>query len=68
VAGTPPAAVERLNEVINETMRIPEVSRKLTEAGFIRVERIPSRQADDFARAEHDEWGTILRSFNIRLD
>jgi tripartite-type tricarboxylate transporter receptor subunit TctC len=68
VADTPPAAVERLNQALNDAMRLPEVTKRFTELGFMLVERSASRQADDFAKAQHDEWGTILRSFNIRLD
>jgi tripartite-type tricarboxylate transporter receptor subunit TctC len=68
VAGTPQAVIERLNQAVNDAMRLPEVSKRFTDLGFIVFDRESSRQADDFAKAQHDEWGTILRSFNIRLD
>jgi tripartite-type tricarboxylate transporter receptor subunit TctC len=67
-AGTPAPVVERLNQAVNEAMRLPEVSRRFTELGFIVFDRESSRQVDDFAKAQYDEWGTIVRSFNIRLD
>jgi tripartite-type tricarboxylate transporter receptor subunit TctC len=68
VAGTPPAAVERLNQAVNEAMRQPELSKRLSDLGFIVFDRGSSRQAEEFARGQHDEWGTIVRSLNIRLD
>jgi tripartite-type tricarboxylate transporter receptor subunit TctC len=65
---TPTPVVERLNQAVNDAMRLPEVSRRFTELGFIVFDRDSSRQVDDFAKAQYDEWGTILRSFNIRID
>jgi len=68
VAGSPPAAIERLNQALNEAMRLPELSRRLTDLGFVVAERGTSKQVEDFARSEYDKWGTILHSFNIKLD
>jgi len=68
VAGSPPAAVERLNQAVNEAMSQPEVAKRFTDLGFIVFDRMSSRQAEDYARAQHDEWGTLVRSFNIKLD
>lgn len=68
VTGTPAAAIERLNQSLNEAMRQPEVLRRLREAGYVINERSSSRQVEDFARAEYDRWATILQSFNIKLD
>lgn len=68
VAGSPPAAIERLNQAVNEAMSQPEVAKRFSDLGFIVYERMGSRQAEDFARAQHDEWGTLVRSFNIKLD
>lgn len=68
VGGSPNAAVERLNQALNDTMRQPDLVKRLSDVGFIMSERLGSRQADDFARAQYEEWGTILRSFNIKLD
>jgi tripartite-type tricarboxylate transporter receptor subunit TctC len=60
--------LERLNQTLNDVMRQPELMKRFTELGFMLVERGSARQADDFAKGQQDEWGTILRSFNIRID
>lgn len=67
-AATPPAVLERLNQSLNDAMRLPELSKRLTDVGFVAAERTSSKQTDDFARSEYDRWGTFVRSLNIKLD
>ena len=67
-AGAPAAAVERLNQALNAAMSEPALAKRFTDLGFVVFDRMGTRQAQDFAWAQHDEWGTILRSFNIKLD
>lgn len=67
-AATPQAAIDRLAQSLNDAMRIPELAQRLTSLGFVVADRTPPKQTDDFAQAEHERWGKLLRSLNIKLD
>lgn len=66
--GTPPAALDRINRALGVAMADPQVMKRLADAGFVVSDRWSARQADDFARSQHQEWGKKLAPLNLRLD
>lgn len=66
-AGTPPAALERLNAAINESMKTPEVQAAL---GKLAVEtRVGTpEQFAAFLTREREKWAAIIRSANIKAE
>jgi tripartite-type tricarboxylate transporter receptor subunit TctC len=66
-AGTPAPVVDKLNNVINETLRAPEVTELLTKLGS--TARIGSPQ--DFATflaGETRKWGDIAKAANVVVE
>ena len=66
-AGTPAPVVDKLNGVINETLRAPEVTELLTKLGS--TARIGSPQ--DFATflaGETRKWGDIAKAANVVVE
>jgi len=63
-AGTPRAAVERLNTAINESIASPEISSALVK---LAVETRPASAADfsAFLARERDKWGAVIRSAGL---
>lgn len=66
--GTPQALVERLNRGLNTAMQDPQVIKRLGDAGFVINERMSSRQMDELANREYQEWGKKLAPMNIKLE
>lgn len=63
--GTPQAVVERWNAELNRALASPEVQRRFTENGLMRI----GGSQDDFRKhiaADRARWGTIIREHNIR--
>lgn len=67
-ASTPKPLVERINHSLNETMKTPQVSKRLSDAGFIVGERMSAQQTEQFARSEYQNWGKTLAPMNIKLE
>jgi tripartite-type tricarboxylate transporter receptor subunit TctC len=66
-AGLPPAAVGRLNQVLNAALAGPLVSARLDELGYERRSGTP----DDLARhtaAEQAKWAEVIRAAGIKLE
>ncbi len=66
-AGTPQAVVEKLNAVINDGLRSPEIKAGLARLG---VEAAPGTAADfsAFLAAESRKWSAIAEAAGIRID
>jgi tripartite-type tricarboxylate transporter receptor subunit TctC len=66
-AGTPPAAVLRLNEEINKALKIPEVRQVLETAGILPVGGTPGQFADAI-RAEVQQMATLVKASGARVE
>src|SRR5882757_3966677 len=66
-AGTPPAAIARLNEALIQAIQAPEFSAKMAEIGVV-VTPSSSEEAESFARKQLADWGPILKRRDIKLD
>ncbi|MCI0753848.1 Bug family tripartite tricarboxylate transporter substrate binding protein [Teichococcus vastitatis] len=65
--GTPQAIVDRWNAELNRALASPEVQRRFTENGLMRI----GGTRDDFQRhieADRARWGAIIREHNIRAE
>jgi tripartite-type tricarboxylate transporter receptor subunit TctC len=65
--GTPAAAINRINQEINEALKLPEVREKFTGAGLEVLGGTPQVLAD-FMKADNQRYGTIARELKIRAD
>jgi tripartite-type tricarboxylate transporter receptor subunit TctC len=66
-AGTPPEIVRKLNAVVVEILRSPEVSAKLAGQGAEVVADTPE-QFGAFLREETDKWSRVVKEANIRIE
>jgi tripartite-type tricarboxylate transporter receptor subunit TctC len=66
-AGTPAAAIQRLNQEINAALKLPDVRERLAGAGLEVLGGTPSRLAD-FMKADDERYGTLARELRIRAD
>lgn len=66
-AGTPSAAITRLNMEINEALKLPDVRERFTGAGLEVLGGTPARLAD-FMKADHQRYGSLARELKIRAD
>ena len=67
-AATPAGAIDRLNQSLNDAMRLPELSNRLSGLGFVIADRSSAKQTDDFAQSEFERWGKFVSTLNIKLD
>jgi tripartite-type tricarboxylate transporter receptor subunit TctC len=65
--GTPAAAITRLNQEINEALKLPDVRERFTGAGLEVLGGTPARLAD-FMKADHQRYGNLARELKIRAD
>ena len=66
-SGIPPAIVERLNKVLNQVLRRPEVRDRLTNAG-LEVVGSTAEEFRNFRIADFARWGEIVRKANIKFE
>ena len=66
-AKTPDAIVQRVNQVLLDAIRSPEVRSRLTGQGAEVVTMTPA-ETDKFFNAERQRWQTVVQSANLQLD
>ena len=66
-AGTPPAVIAKLNQEINEVLKMPDVRAKLTGAGLEVLGGTPQVLAG-FMREDDARYGVIARELSIKAD
>ena len=66
-AGTPPAAIERLNKELNAALKSPDVAAQLKDNG---IDAAPSTPADfmRFVQSEEKKWVPIIKRSNIKVE
>ena len=65
--GTPPAIVKQLNAEVARILAQPEARQRLIDLGFEPAGGTPEQLAD-FARAERDKWGPLIKKADIRAE
>ena len=65
-AKTDPQIVATLNAAINETVKNPDVRKKLSDIGFDPIEGSPA-QADAMFKAEVGKWGEMVKALNLSV-
>ena len=65
--GTPEAIVKQLSEAILKVVSMPDVHRKLTDAG-IDTQPLGYKQFDKFLKANVDTWTRVVPGLNLKLD
>jgi len=66
-AGTPPAIVEKLNTVINEELRSPELMAKLAKLGGSPKPLTP-QEFSAFIAAEMTRWAVVIKATGVHVD
>jgi tripartite-type tricarboxylate transporter receptor subunit TctC len=66
-AGTPAAAIERLNAVIRESLAEPAVQQRLAAAGADAVSSTPAELAATI-RSETEKWGRVVREARVTVN
>lgn len=65
-AKTDPQIINTLNAAINETIKNPEVQKKLDTIGFDPIEGSPA-QAEAMFSAEVTKWGDMVKALNLTI-
>ena len=66
-AGTPAAAIQRINQEINAVIKLPDVRERLIGAGVEPLGGTPQVLAD-FMKADTQRYGQLARELNIKAD
>jgi tripartite-type tricarboxylate transporter receptor subunit TctC len=64
---TPLAIAEKLSAAIAETLRLPEVAKKLADLHLDPIGGSPTQTAA-FFKEESTRWGKVIRTANIKAD
>ncbi len=65
--GTPPDIIAKLNAEINAILRSPEVQAKFTQEDIVGVGGT-AQQFGETIRADIDQWRTVVKQANIKID
>lgn len=65
--GTPPAVIERLNQLVNEILTLPQVRDRL-DANGATAPRLSSRQFGELIDEHTRKWEGVVRPMNLQLD
>lgn len=65
-AGTPPAIIEKLNGVLNQILKDPEVAKAIADSGSQAGGGTPEAFGE-FIKAETDKWAKVIKAGNISL-
>ena len=67
-AGTPRAVIERLHTAVTDTLKMPDVTERLTSvsAGYV-IGSSPAEFAA-FMRAERAKWGKVIKEAGVKLE
>ena len=66
-AGTPRAAIARLNDAANRSLQTPEVRQQLTALATILMGGAPER-LDQVLRADIEKYGRVVRTAKMKVD
>jgi tripartite-type tricarboxylate transporter receptor subunit TctC len=67
-AGTPPAAIARLNTAIREVVATPDLRQKMINLGFEPDAMKSPAEAAQFVRSERNKFGSVVRERKITID
>jgi tripartite-type tricarboxylate transporter receptor subunit TctC len=65
-AKTDPQVIATLNAAINDTIKNPDVRKKLSDIGFDAIEGSPA-QAETLFKAEVGKWGDMVKALNLSV-
>jgi len=65
-AKTDPQVIATLNAAINDTIKNPDVRKKLSDIGFDTIEGSPA-QADTLFKAEVGKWADMVKALNLSV-
>jgi tripartite-type tricarboxylate transporter receptor subunit TctC len=66
-AGTPPAAIARLNAALREAVAHRPTAERMAAAGLDAVSGSPA-EMEAFIAREYERWGQVIRERNIRVE
>ena len=66
-SATPAGTVKKLTEDFQAALKHPEVSKKLTDAGF-EVMATDGPAVDRYARAQYDRWSEFIKTTGLKVE
>src|SRR6201991_3950443 len=68
--GTPEAIVQKLNHAMIETMKTPEIQKRLSEVGIkiVTEDRATPAYLDQFVQSEIAKWAKLIKATGITMD
>ena len=68
--GTPDAIVQKLNHAMIETMKTPEIQKRLSEVGIkiVTEDRATPAYLDQFVQSEIAKWAKLIKATGITMD
>jgi len=66
--GTPREIITKLNAAMTETLKRPDVRQRMVAAGASPVEDTSSEFFARTIRADHERYGTLIKSLNIKVE
>lgn len=66
-AGTPPAAVKKLNEAINNALKQPELAKKFETQG-VEVDAMTPEAFGKMIHSETVKWAEVVKKANVKID
>ena len=66
-AGTPPEAINKMNQVMNAALARPEVVARLKDEGSVARGGTPA-ELGAFLKTEHTRWGAAVKESGAKLD
>jgi tripartite-type tricarboxylate transporter receptor subunit TctC len=67
-AGTPPAAISRLNQEMNTVLALPEVKEQLLKIGFDPAPAMTAAQFGAMIKNDTETWGRVIREAKITAE
>lgn len=64
--GTPKPIIDKLHAAIHKVMQDPEIKTRLVELDLDDLSHIPSERVREEAKAEYENWGALIKKYDIK--
>ncbi|MEY2660992.1 MAG: hypothetical protein RLZZ123_2164, partial [Pseudomonadota bacterium] len=65
--GTPKDVIDRINGIVNQAMRQPELRQQWAKQGAVPM-HMSAAEFDKFLNDDIQKWGAVIKSANIKVD
>jgi tripartite-type tricarboxylate transporter receptor subunit TctC len=64
-AGTPPAAISRMNRELDKVLADPKIKQRFTDLGFVTQGAGTPEEAQAYVRSQFDVWGRVAKDIGL---